>query len=97
MVRLNAIPYSSFFYYPSKVEDDADFISGALTKKTNHSLALAQRAYDIMTFEYLNRNMGVPSIVTVDTSWQVQFLTANQSYRPLAQRRITVATGYNDF
>jgi hypothetical protein len=92
-LRLQFVPGAQLFYYPSKIEDDADFISGALSKRAGHELALGQQMFDLMAFEGFLR-LGLASNIQQIDSAYAQFLQTSPSYQSLAGRKQTFANGY---
>lgn len=81
------------FPYPSKMEDDADIIAGALTRKAGHDLQRAQLTFDLLTFLFGARNWQYTSLAQAQ-SYEAQFTQTNPSYSPPARRHHLIAQGY---
>lgn len=85
------------YFYPSKIEDDADLIAGVLSAKTGHSLARSQEMVDLMAYYTLNRFGMAQSFGQVAASYAGQFQQPNRMYQSLAGRKATIARGFGDY
>lgn len=96
LLRLTPTPFggSLFYFFPDKVERDADFISGVLSKKAGHKREIAEQMFDILAFAHLYRSAGLRDIRQVESSY-IQYLRNSPQYQPLNGRKQDFARGYN--
>lgn len=83
-----------FLPYPQKMEDDADLISGVLSRKAGHQLSEVQLAYDVLTLFGVVQSGQPPDFARVALDYQQQFVSQSSNYSPLAVRKDNVRVGF---
>lgn len=95
-VRFQYAVGTGIYYWPSKVEDDADLISGVLSAKAGHAQADAIAMIDLMAFYTLYRQRYVQSFADVEAAY-IQYVQMAQNYSSLAGRKQLIQQGYADW
>ncbi|MBZ4333521.1 hypothetical protein [Corallococcus sp. AS-1-12] len=96
-LRMQSASANGFYIYPAMVENDADFITGALTAKSGHDLTRAQEMIDLMAYYALQRQSPSASILDIEVSYDQQFRQQYPTYESLAGRKQLIAQGYNAY
>jgi hypothetical protein len=88
---------SALALHPSGYEDQADLISGMLSKKAGHNPNDGMLMFDLMTYYGLYKLGLAQSFSQVTNSTVLQYTSLNAAYSPISARKNTFGIGYTSF